>query len=194
MKRFIGMAIMHMRTGVPLLAFCVAACATLPPTEQTPYLPAGVYGVYQDNDVGAINQSAWAFASSANTAGNPVAAAKAVIALEYLSGELRENPRWVGMDQSVKLRMGQARDQLRQILGIHPDAPPQFVVNVLLALAWDLETGNQPAAMQMLAAPVFIQPPVRTLQILSNLPYVQTANLATSRAESQSFASDGPRG
>src|SRR5690348_9439139 len=91
---------------------CLAACTTLPSTPTTPYLPAGVYGTYQDNDIGAINQSAWAFSSSENIRGNPVAAAKAVIALEYLSGELRENPRWVGMDAATKLHMAQARDDL----------------------------------------------------------------------------------
>lgn len=173
------------------LAFCLAACATLPASERTPFLPPGVYGTYLDNDTGAINQSAWAFASPSNTRGNPVEAARAVVALEYLPGELRENPRWIGMDQAIKLRLGLARDQLRQILGIRPDAPPQLVVNTLLALSLDLQTGNQPAAMQVLASPIFTLPPERTLQILSNLPYVQEANLATSRAENQSFQVGG---
>jgi hypothetical protein len=180
--------------SLPLLAFCVSACTTLPGTERTPYLPPGVYGVYEDNDVGAINQSAWAFSSSANTRNNPVDAAKAVVALEYLTGELKENPRWVGMDASIPLRMGQARDQLRRILGIRPDAPPQVVVNTLLALGLDLLTGNQPAAMQVLASPIFTQKPERTLQVLSNLPYVQEANLATARAEEESFPVGGNRG
>ncbi|MGD0103647.1 MAG: hypothetical protein ABSC06_06370 [Rhodopila sp.] len=179
--------------SLPLLAFCLAACATLPATERTPYLPPGVYGVYEDNDIGAINQSAWAFASPANTKGNPVDAAKAVVALEYLSGELKENPRWIGMDASIPLHMARARDDLRRILGIRPDAPPQVVVNTLLALSLDLETGNRPAAMQVLALPLFTQPPERTLQLLSNLPYVQQANLATARAEEESFPISGEK-
>ncbi|MDB5399368.1 MAG: hypothetical protein JWQ55_1386, partial [Rhodopila sp.] len=54
--------------------------------------------------------------------------------------------------------------------------------------------GNQPAAMAVLASPVFTQPPEQTLRILSNLPYVQQANLATSRAEAESFPGDGSRG
>jgi hypothetical protein len=172
---------------LPFLALCLAGCATLPGTERTPFLPAGVYGVYQDNDTGAINQAAWAFASPANTRNNPVDAAKAVVALEYLSGELRENPRWVGIDSSVDVHIGRARDQLRQILGIRPDAPPQVVVNTLLALSQDLQSGNQAAAMQVLASPLFTRPPARTLQVLANLPYVQEANLATTRAANESF-------
>lgn len=172
---------------------CLSACATLPPPPATPYLPPGLYGVYLDNDTGAINQSAWAFASPANTRDNPVDAIKAVIALEYLPGELRTNPRWVGMDLSVKQRMAQARQELRQILGIRPDAPPQLVVNALLGAAQSLEFGAPDGALRALGAPVFVNPPDQTLRLLSNLPYVQAANLATSRAEDQSMPHDGPR-
>jgi hypothetical protein len=170
---------------LPLLALGLSACATLPATERTPFLPANVYGALQDNDTGAINLAAWAFASPANTRGDPVDAAKAVVALEYLSGELKENPRWVEVDPSVALHIAQARNQFRQILGIRPDAPPQVVVNALLALALNLEMGNQPAAMQALASPLFSHPPEQTLQTLANLPYVQEANLATTRAAEQ---------
>jgi hypothetical protein len=180
-------------TLLVLAALCLGGCSTLPATGRTPFLPPGVYGVYEDNDTGAINQSAWAFASAANTRGNPIEAARAVIALEYLPGELKENPRWVGMDAAVTFRMGQARDELRQILGIRRDAPPQFVVNALLAFNAHLGTGNRVAALQVLESPVFTLPPERTLQLLSNLPYVQTANLATSRAGAQQFPLGGPR-
>lgn len=176
-----------------LLSLLVAGCATLPASRNTPYLPPGVYGVYEDNDIGAIQQSAWAFSSPANTRGNPIDAARAIIALEYLPGELKENPRWVGMDAAVKLRMGLARDELRQIVGIRPDAPSQLVVNALLALSWDLQSGNLPAAMQVLDSPLFMNPPPVTLQKLANLPYVQTANLATSRAQAQELPVGGAR-
>ncbi len=172
----------------------LSACATLPATQQTPFLPPSTFGIYEDNDTGAINLASWAFASPANTRGNPVEAARAVIALEYLAGELKENPRWFSMDDAVKRRMGLARDDLRQVLGIRPDVPPQVVVNTLLALNADLFSGNQPAAMQVLSAPIFIRPPEQTLQVLSNLPYVQEANLATSRAAGQSFPTGGTRG
>lgn len=185
---------MRMLISLATLALSLSACGTLPASRNTPYLPPGVYGVYEDNDTGAINQSAWAFGSAANTRGNPIDAAKAVVALEYLSGELRENPRWIGMDQSIKLRMGLARDQLRDILGIRPGTPSQLVVNTLLALSLNLQTGNGPAAGQVLASPIFTRPPQQTFQILSNLPYVQEANLATARAEQQSFPTGDNRG
>lgn len=177
-----------------MLCLSVAGCGSLPATPNTPYLPAGVFGTYQDNDVGAIQQSAWAFASPANTRGNPIAAARGIIALEYLPGALTENPRWIGMDDSIKQNLGKARMEMRQIVGIRPDAPSQLVVNALLALSWDLQTGNQPAASAVLASPVFTYPPAVTLQKLSNLPYVQTANLSTARAEAEEFPGGGLRG
>src|SRR4051794_39076972 len=137
------MAAMRTLLTLPLLALYLAACATLPASRDTPYLPAGVYGMYEDNDIGAINQSAWAFSSPANTSGNPVDAAKAVIALEYLSGELRENPRWVGMDAATKLHMAQARDDLRRGPGVCPDAPPPLGGKTPLPLSARPQVGNQ---------------------------------------------------
>ena len=78
--------------------------------------------------------------------------------------------------------------EVRAVLGIRPDAPPQFVVNAMLAVFTDLQTGNQPAAMQVLGPPVFTLPPAQTLRMLSNLPYVQAANLATTRVANQMTA------
>jgi hypothetical protein len=67
-------------------------------------------------------------------------------------------------------------------------------VNTLLALSLDLQTGNQPAAMQVLTSPIFAGAPTRTLGTLTNLPYVQDANLATTRAEEQTLSASGMRG
>jgi hypothetical protein len=71
------------------------------------------------------------------------------------------------------------------LLGIALDAPSQFVVEVLLQFAWLWQYGNRPAAMQALASPVFTQPPQQTLQVLSNLPYIQSANIASTDAAAQ---------
>lgn len=173
--------------SLPLLAFGLAACATLPGT-QTPFVPAGVFGMYDDDDdVGAINQAAWAFASPANTKGNPVAAATAIIALEYLPGELKSSPESRSLDPSIPDRLDGARTEVRRILGIRRDASPQAVVNAMLALNLDLRAGNQPAALHELASPLFTLPPERTLEILSNLPYVQEASLATAQAAEEAF-------
>jgi hypothetical protein len=184
---------MHKAIGVTLLAFALNGCATLPAAQRTAYLPPSVFGVYQDNDTGAINLAAWAFASSANTRGNPAEAARAVVALEYLPAELTANPRWVGMDDLVKRRLGIARDEVRGVLGIRPDAPSQLVVNAMLALFIDLQSGDRAAVMQVLASGLFTFPPEQTLQVLTDLPYVQAANLATLRVANQTLVSDALR-
>lgn len=174
-----------------LILLPVTACGSLPATPNTPYLPPGVFGVYEDNDVGAINFAAWAFASASNTRGRPFEAMKAVIALEYLAGELRENPRWVDIDSGVQLRLEQARQDVRQILGIRPDAPPQFVVTTLLWASSYLALGDQADALKALSAPAFTLPPDQTLARFANLPYIQSANLATARASDEAIRSDG---
>lgn len=175
-----------------VLGGCTAGAMPEPPP--TPSLPPMVWGVYLDNDVGAIEFAAWAFATPANTRGNPIDAARAVIALEYLSGELVANPRWVRIDSNVKFRMRQARDQVREVLGIRPDAPPQVVVDALMAVIQDLQAGNPSVAGAVLTEPLFTKGPQGTFDLLTNLPYVQQANLATSRVAAQALGPGGLAG
>ncbi len=184
----------------PLIAAClltvsVAACGSLPGTLETPFVPAGVFGTYQDVDTGAMNVAAWDFAAAANTRDNPAEAARAIVALEFLPGEIKHNPRWIDLDDAIVVHLERARVEARQVLGIRPDAPAQVVVNTMLALGLDLQSRNQDAAMKVLASPIFTFAPERTLAILSNLPYMQEANLATVRAEAEAeqsvFASHG---
>jgi hypothetical protein len=173
----------------PLIALCFVACATIPATARPVFLPAGVYGTYQDNGVGAVNQSAWAFSSAANTRNDPIDALRAVIAVEYLSSEVPVSPRWVKISASVPVHLGRARDQLRQILGIRPDAPPQLVVNALLVVTLDLQMGDIAAATHALGAPVFTRPPQQTMQTLSDLPFVPEANFATAQLQNEMLSS-----
>jgi hypothetical protein len=179
--RFTGLA-------VAAIALNLAACSAQSSPDLPPSLPPGVYGTYEDNATGALNQASWAFASAANTRNNPVAAIRAIVALEYLPEELSENPRWIEVDSAIPFRLNQARDDLRRIVGIRPDAPPQQVINALLALSWDLQTGNRAAETQTLASPLFTNPPQTTLATLYNLPFVPAANTATAWAEMESRA------
>jgi hypothetical protein len=174
------------------LLMLVAGCATRPPPEPAS-LPPSVFGVYLDNDTGAIDYAAWAFASAHNLRNNPSAAARALIALEYLPDELRSNPRWVGTDAALALHLDHARQRYRQVLAIRPDASSQMVVDALLAVATSIQSRNQPAAGQALRSPVFTLPPAGTLATLSNLPYDEEANLATLRLSDQASGSGGTR-
>lgn len=170
------------------LAACGGPAQNIPPA---PTLPPGVFGVYEGNPVGALNYASWAWASSSRTHGNPVEAMRAVIALEYLPGEINNNPRWIGMDLTLPVRLNRARDKVQQILGIQPNVPPQIVVNVMIAASRALLAGNRAAALQALSTPGFSLPPEETLHRLENLPYVQSANLSTSLAKEESLRVGG---
>jgi hypothetical protein len=150
-----------------------------------------VFGYYEDNDTAAMNRGSWALASPARTRNDPVDAAKAVIAVEYLAGELRSSPRWSYQTTTPKAEMLQARKDLREVLGIRPDAPPQLVVNALVGVIAALQAIDQPAALQALSYPVFTRQPPETLALLSNLPYVRSANLATMQALELEYPAGG---
>jgi hypothetical protein len=152
------------------------------PRLQPAELPPGVYGIYEDNDVGAINQSSWALAESSRLRGNPVEAIKAVLAVDYLADELAANPRWLLISPIAKQHLLEARADIRRLMGIVPTAPSQLVANSLLQTLSALQSGDRAAVMLALGLPVFTLTPDQTLQILTDMPYVRSANLATSEA------------
>ena len=160
----------------------LCACAQVTPSVAPASLPPDAFGVYEDNDIGALNQSSWAFAAPRRTHDDPIDAARAVIAVEYLADELHRNPRWVDMDVTSALGMAQARKDTRRVLGIVQDAPPRSVVDALLRFTAALNASDQAEAIRTLGSPVFTLPPSQTLLILSNLPYIQSANVATLQA------------
>src|ERR1700722_4799195 len=94
--------IMALTGARSVISMCIMValwgCAPVAPWGAPAVLPPDLFGVYEDNDIGALNQSSWAFAAPGRTRDNPIDAARAVIAVEYLPEELHNNPRWVGMD------------------------------------------------------------------------------------------------
>ncbi len=176
---------MRSRIQCVLLCLSIAACTTPVPEQRAAQLPAGVYGIFEDNDIGAINLSAWAFAVAQRTANDPLDAVKAVIAVEYLADQLNVSPRWIMMSPFAKQEMVQARVEVRRVLGIAPGAPSQDVVNALLRVAASLQAGDHDEAQRALATPVFSLPPAETLQMLTNMPFIRSANIATMDAAAQ---------
>jgi hypothetical protein len=181
---------MRSRPLVVLAILLVAGCAFIAPPPDTARLPPNAYGLFEDNDIGAINLAQWAFADPARTRNDPIDAARAAAAVDYLAGELSSSPRWVAMSPITKDQMLQARDEVRQALGIAPGAPSQLVVNGLLGAANALAGGDRPAALAALSAPVFTWPPDQTLARLFDMPFLRTANIATQRAALQRFPED----
>jgi hypothetical protein len=173
-----------------LLAALLVCCGPLPPPPDTATLPPGVFGP-TDQDVPAMQYAAYAFADASRTYGNPVAGAQAVLAMDYIAGALTTNPRWASIDANTQQQLLQAREAVREAMGIAPNAPSQTVVNDLNLARNDLATGNQAAAAAALTDPAFTKGGPATVEALANLPYIRIANVATTAANEELF---GPQG
>ena len=169
-----------------LVATSLAACGPLPPPPDTAQLPPNVFSPL-DQDVPATQYAQYAFADPARTYGNPVAGAQAVLAMDYIAGQLNTSPRWANIDAATQQQLLQGRAETRQAVGIAPGAPSQLVVNSLVAARNDLAAGNQDAAAQALSNPAFTKGGAQTVQALANLPYIQMANVATTHANEELF-------
>ena len=180
-----------MRRLLPVLALAAlpVACGPLPPPADTARLPPGVFSPL-DQDIPATEYAQYAFSDPARTYGNPVAGAQAVLAMDYIAGELNTSPRWENIPATTQLQLLQGRRATRAAVGIAPNAPSQLVVDSLVAARNDLAGGNVPAAEAALSNPAFPLGGSRTIKVLGNLPYIQMANIATQHASQDLFAPD----
>ncbi len=131
----------------------------------------------------AIQYTSWAFASPARTRNDPIAAARAVAALDYVAGVLNTSPSYRFSSPVISSEMLDARQAVRRELGIVPTVSSQAVVNSMIAVSSALAQGNQAAALAALNTPIFSLGPEKTLAVLTNMPLIREANIATSQAE-----------
>lgn len=176
--------------SILVLATALAACGPLPPPADTAQMPPGVFSPL-DQDVPATQYAQYAFSNPSRTYGNPVAGAQAVLAMDYIAGQLNTSPRWANIEATTQMQLLEGRAQTRAAVGIAPNAPSQLVVNSLVAARNDLASGNQAAAARDMDNPAFPQGGARTVQLLANLPYIQMANVASQHAAEQLFRPDG---
>lgn len=165
----------HPRRLLPALAIAFAACAEgggLPPIRME-----GGIGV--DQSAQAINRARDAFATPARLRGRPAAAARAVADVEFLAVDL-QRLRFVGADPLVGPSMLAARSELRGVLDIDPQAPPQPVIDALLAAAAAIDGGGDP--IPALTRPFFRAGASATLVRLNAMPPVPRTTEATARA------------
>jgi hypothetical protein len=160
------------------IAVALAGCAAITPPPDTAVLPSWAPLAWQ-GDFTAILHAQWAWADPSRMRGLPAQGALAVAEVDYLAGELSSNPQWVALSPFAKLRMLQARVDVRRVLGIAPEASSQSVVDAMLATEAAIGAGDRQRALTYLAAPIFTLGPEQTLALLGALPYVQAANIAT---------------
>lgn len=173
------------------LSLAVAACGPLPPPVDASRLPPGVFSAF-DQDTTATLYAQNAFADASRTYGNPVAGAQAVLALDYIAGEINTAPRWAYVPATIQMQLLQARLDTRQAVGISLAAPSQQVVDSLAQARHALQLGDAAGAQAALANPAFVLPPADVLQRLANLPYIPSANVATARAAEAVVSQDSP--
>jgi hypothetical protein len=162
------------------LAIALAGCADIhiKPPPDTATIPPWAQPIWP-GDYDAILHAQWAWADPSRTHGLPAQGAQAVAEIDYLAGMLSTNLQWVALSPFAKLRMLQARVDVRAQLGIAPDAPSQAVVNAMIATWAALDAGDRQSALSYLSMPIFTLGPEQTLTLLGALSYVQTANIGT---------------
>lgn len=165
---------------VAAIALGIGGCAL----QQTPVNTSGMpQQTGLADPVNAVQYAAWAFASPSRTRNDPLSAAKAVAALDYAAGNVNTNQFFIGLNPLVSQQMLIGRSAMRRALGIPENAPSQAVVNAMTQVMLALEAHNQGAAVAALSSPVFTFGPDRTFALLTNLPYIQMANIATINTE-----------
>jgi hypothetical protein len=167
----------------------VTACAseTLPDTATMPF---GALNTNGDIDVRSLDVAAYDFAHRIK--GDPAQAADAIAALDYMGGKLNTSPRWTIMPSLYRAQMLQAREIMRQFVGISPTAPAQGVVNTMLALAQAYRAQDQNEVQRLLASPIFDVPPAEVEARLNDIPVIPEVNNATQGADAHAFGFSSP--
>lgn len=167
-------------TTLPALA--LVACATLPPVE-TASLPRDFVDGAGDPTRAAAISAGSAFSNPRHLAGQPSAAARAIAEMEYLAVELPSNPSVRNPNPTLQPEMQAARREWRGALGVAPNAPPQRVINGLLAASRAIQDGRQDALRNALSSDVFTAGAEGTVARLNALPPLPRTAQAASSAE-----------
>lgn len=170
------------------VALVLSGCTvgTPQPGQPVALLPIGFFNAWIDPDLGAVNEASYAFGSPNVLRGDPIAALRAIVCVEYLAVQ-GHSPRWVAVSPLTVMQLDDARDELRHTLGIAPNAPPPLVINTLLRLAQDLYTGHTTAARALIRPPLFSLPPDQVFALLTNLPPLPATHYATQLAMLQAM-------
>lgn len=116
-------------------------------------------------------------------AGNPAQAARAAVQLEVLHEAFRHDPRYAPSASIQALhstRLGRA--ELRDAIGIAPEAPAGAVIAQLRAPPAALDSGSRARAEAALSGPHFPAGGAATLARLSRLPFLRRVSEAAGAA------------
>ncbi|MCW8084550.1 hypothetical protein [Sabulicella glaciei] len=168
------------RLALPLLLGLAGCTVGEAPPSAT--LPPSVVGSVADPMRASVLSSAYVFGHPAAT--RPVDRARGAAMVEFMAADFRWNPRWWEYSPTVGLQLDEARAELRHAYAVPPGAPPQAVVDAMVAAGAALEAQDEAAARNTLATWGFPTPDV-TLAALSVARPLPVAARATSLAQSE---------
>ncbi|WP_237214807.1 hypothetical protein, partial [Falsiroseomonas oryziterrae] len=129
---------------------------------------------------------------TAQLRGRPAEAARAAVQLEFLAEEFRSNPRYMhDVSGAAQHALRQGRAEMRQAIGIAPDAPPEAVIAQLREAAAALDAGSLARAEAALSGPIFPAGSAATLQRLAALPFLPRVSEAAGAANAEMSRLDG---
>jgi hypothetical protein len=178
------------------LVACAGPGAGYPPPALVS-LPRDAVAGAGDPTRAAVFNTAYAFGTPTVLAGKPEEAARAAANFEYLVIEIPYGARYRTLNAILQPELEAGRVELRQVLGVRPDASPQQVIDALYAAARAIGAGDMAAAERILANPIFTTGGATTLATLSALPpmpKVATAAVHTQQDMQRADQSDRSRG
>jgi hypothetical protein len=158
-----------MRYLVIAAAALLVGCAGLT-QDDTARMPNASTGGPVLNENEAIALSSWALKDPTATHGDPVRAASAVAAEDWLAGQTILYGQYGDYQPGGSYYWQQFRGQVRDALGIAPGVPSQDVVDHMLAASRALKAGDTAAAEAQFQPPAFSLGGQGTLAALGNLP------------------------
>jgi hypothetical protein len=185
-----------LRTTLAATMLVLAAAAAGGGCTPSPYpppsasLPADAVVGAGDPTRAAVFNTAAAFGSPATLQGRPDQAARAVANYEYLTVEIPYGARYRGLNAILQPQLEEGRAELRGVLGVRPDAPPQQVIDALYAASRALQAGDTAAADRILSGPAFTAGGAATLARLSALPPVPKVAFAAVNTQMELDRSD----
>jgi hypothetical protein len=149
--------------------------------------PAAVWlGGIGDPVRGAALNAPRMLGNTGRWAGQPAQAALAAVQLEFLAQQFRINPLYMnGVSGTTLANLDFGRAEMRQAIGIAPDAPPDAVMAQLREAAAAIEAGSPARAEAALSGPMFPLGPQATLRRLGTLPFLPAVSAAAGAANQE---------
>ncbi len=151
-----------------LLLLPLSACAELR-TPRGPLAPPP--GLLADADPGreAVGELAASLRDGGRALrGDPARTARSAALLEWLAADLVSNPRWAPIPATLRVRVGAARDEMRDAVGVLAGTPAANAAAALATASRALAAGNRVRAREALDGGAFRYGGERTLERLGD--------------------------